>query len=595
LTRARRLVFFGLALATFGLAAGSVFGRVVQGGFERVILTETGAGPSSLALLFGDQPGAENATGRWRRMLEADHRFTVWATGRNARALLHAPLHVFDAESCHPAARVLAFGHPLLTFGVLGIPAELATGDPVAAYNLVTILLPLVAALALYLLVVEWTGVPVAGIAAGLLYGFHASKLENVFHPFAEDTGWTVLGMLFLTRFFERGRTRDGLGAASAWVLQLGSSLYSVVTSICVSAPFALWLLWRYRGGAIRPAAALASIAAFAVPAAFVLWPYAVFLTPGEAEPRSRLYGSWDAVVPSGVGLVAIGVLALLGLLSGRRGARSARGVEWLLAGVALFCALVSTGGNVNARRLAEAAGREVPVALPNVYEALAAVLPGIETVRVAGFTDAGTHLALCALAGLGAASLVRVVPGRWRSVVGALLVLTAWLGALGAPRLGIPSPVTFDTFAIRPPESTLAFHRELERLGNTGPILELPAPVGLSRIDQQARRQLVSAYHHRRTSACYNSYLPPEVDEVEVLSGELPSPAALQQLRGLGFTTIVVHHPLGRWDPAWSQRAALEPLTRGQGAPLRELHGVPSMTAYAIDPGAEPSPRGRP
>ena len=94
-----------------------------------------------------------------------------------------------------------------------------------ATYNLTMLLLPWLSALAMYLLVVAWTGVPAAGIAAGLLYGFHASKLGNVVHPFAEDTAWTVFGMLFLSRFFAKGRARDGVVAA---VFQRGAKFHSL-------------------------------------------------------------------------------------------------------------------------------------------------------------------------------------------------------------------------------------------------------------------------------------------------------------------------------------------------------------------------------
>ena len=55
---------------------------------------------------------------------------------RNARALLAQPLDFFAAEPCHPAPDPLAYSDPLLSLGLLAIPAALATDSPVLTYNL---------------------------------------------------------------------------------------------------------------------------------------------------------------------------------------------------------------------------------------------------------------------------------------------------------------------------------------------------------------------------------------------------------------------------------------------------------------------------
>jgi hypothetical protein len=69
----------------------------------------------------------------------------------------------------------------------------------------------------------------------------------------------------------------------------------------------------------------------------------------------------------------------------------------------------------------------------------------------------------------------------------------------------------------------------------------------------------------------------------VRELSAELPAVPALRELRRLGFTTIVVHHPPQR---AYAQllHGVLESFDlRTQGRFLEKLHGTESMTAYAI------------
>ena len=93
----------------------------------------------------------------------ADHRFTVWAISRNAYTLATLHTKLFDAEQCYPVPNSLAFGHPFITLGMLGVPAYLATGDPIITYNFAFFALVLLSAMAMYFLVAEWTGVPAAG------------------------------------------------------------------------------------------------------------------------------------------------------------------------------------------------------------------------------------------------------------------------------------------------------------------------------------------------------------------------------------------------------------------------------------------------
>jgi hypothetical protein len=88
-------------------------------------------------------PGVEEGPAK------ADLSFVVWLVARNARTLLREPGRLFDAEPCAPAPEALALGEPGLTLGLLAVPAWLATGDPVATFDLLSLALPLLAALAM--------------------------------------------------------------------------------------------------------------------------------------------------------------------------------------------------------------------------------------------------------------------------------------------------------------------------------------------------------------------------------------------------------------------------------------------------------------
>jgi hypothetical protein len=94
--------------------------------------------------------------------------------------------------------------------------------------------------------------------------------------------------------------------------------------------------------------------------------------------------------------------------------------------------------------------------------------------------------------------------------------------------------------------------------------------------------QQLLTAYHHRRTSGCYVSFIPQRVRGLAAISEGLPEPEALDRALELGFTTIVIHHdehlPSGREIAERFQRSALV----GDGR-LVPIATSATMTAYAL------------
>ena len=101
---------------------------------------------------------------------EGDVVFEAWLTARNARTLLTEPHRPFDTPHCAPAEKTLTLGVPMITMGLLATPVALFTRNPALAYNFSIFCLLVVTALAMFLLIREWTGNAAAGIIAGLLF-----------------------------------------------------------------------------------------------------------------------------------------------------------------------------------------------------------------------------------------------------------------------------------------------------------------------------------------------------------------------------------------------------------------------------------------
>jgi hypothetical protein len=253
---------------------------------------------------------------------------------------------------------------------------------------------------------------------------------------------------------------------------------------------------------------------------------------------------------------------------------------RWALLVGCAFALVLAAGGNQGDRMLAFTAGEPPPLELPNPYAWLAARLPGLEIVRNPYALFLGAHVAASVLAGLGAAALLRRTPSRVAPIAATLLIAFSWVDALRPRTLGFEPRVEYRMVSMRPGADELAFFEELERRGNRGPLLEVPIhPEHAARVSKAI---LLSAYHLRRTSPCYNSFVPPATREVARLASELPDAAALRALASLGFTTVVAHHPPTSGPVAAELHRRLE-AAADSGAGLRRVHGDASRTAYAI------------
>jgi hypothetical protein len=513
-----------------------------------------------------------------------DQRFVAWLASRNAWTLLHRPGALFDAEPCYPERNALTLGEPGIALGIATLPAWIATRDPIASYDLALATLALVGSLALYLLVRDWTGVPAAGLVAALLFAFHPVRLDEILHPYAWDNAWAAFALFFGVRLCERHRWRDALGLAAAAALQLGSSLYATLGALFLGLPILAWLLRSQRLREQRPLQWLVVGLCVAAAAAACYGPFLARHAEGGLAPRShQFFLAWPALAPDGEywpGLVLL-LLAAAGVAFGAsRFPRGAwRDPRWALLIGALLALLAATGGA--SIELPGASPGDPPSTLvPNFYSWLARFVPGLELIRGVSRLYSGVLLALCILAGLGAAALVRAAPQRWRGAVATALVLAAAIDTLRPAGLGLAPRVRFEMTEIAPTREQVEFFQALASLGNSGPIAEVP----LDRKTQLRNNTgiLLSAYHHRRTSACRNSFLPERLDALEATLARLPARGAVRELRDLGFTTIVVHHE-SRSPRLEALRRRFARSARDPGTSLALVHATDALSAYAI------------
>lgn len=564
-TRRRRAV--ALALCVLGLA---------------LVWTERGlvtGDPSDVTRFLLHETRTEEDAGSFAARV--DTRFVVWLVARNARTWVTGPARLFDGEICHPTERSIALGEPAFTLGLVGVPAWWATRDPIWTFNFVSVAIVALGALAMFRLVLDWTGGVTAATVAALAYGFHPVKLSDPIHLYVPDTAWTVFALLFFVRFLEHGRWRDALLLAGAMCLQIGGSLYPLIAAAAVGGPVALWGFARIGTTRTRPAQWLAVFSIVALAVAFVFGPFLDKAAAGDLATRPvQVFVSWTSLVGVSQGRLGLGLLALaaLAFLPGRAGGPHGASPRFaLLAGV-LLCLWLATGGNEVARMAAAATGEPPPPALPNLFRGLSALLPGLEVVRLPSAIGHGAYLALAILAGLGVAAAMERLPAGARAPVSVALVVLVFVNTL---RPGLPGAVPLATWSQRPSDEAIAFFDALAARGDGGPILEVPNPPRPH--PRYGRSILLSAWHGRRTSGCYNSFLPPETLEAERVARSLPDADALARVAAMGFTTVLLHEDV---PGAPALRARLD---AAEGRGLRRIHAGAGMTAWAIEVDAAP------
>ncbi len=502
----------------------------------------------------------------WKWIGETEQRFVAWQVVRNARVLHSRPWDLFETEQCHPTRHMMALGEPMIALGVVGIPFSITMDDPIAIYNWILASIIMIAALAMYLLVRDWTASPAAGIVAALLYAFHPDKLADINHYYIHDTAWTVLALFFAHRFFQRGGYANAISLALCCAMQMAGSFYPFVGAVLLAGPMAVWLIHRHGIRRLELPAALTAFVVIAIAGYFIFSPYLAMRSSDALIARSDLhFALWSEILPGGGRFP--GWIALLLVAIGALGIRRDRPFASPHFALALGCLIIlfTTIGGSDAKHA------------PLLYRMLANVVPGLDAIRRPNEILSVFHLGFTILAGLGCAALLaRIPPPHRQSLAFAIIALT-FVTTVRPGWLGFESPVVYRALDVRPSEAELAFFAELARRGSDGPILEVPR----GQFHVEAHRLLLSGFHGRRVSSCVNE-LQPEAYEVAALVAALPEDGAITQLAEMGFTTIVVHHPPADAS-ARATAIGLRKLARRQPELLLQLHATMSASAFEI------------
>jgi hypothetical protein len=499
-----------------------------------------------------------------------DQSLIVWATSRNARVLVTEPTALLDFEQSHPLARAAGLGHPLYADGVMAIPLWLLGLDPIELLNASSVLMLWLSALTTFFLVRYWTGSDAAAFAAGLALAFQPNRIFRAHWPGIYGSPWSPLVVLFAHRLLSRGGWRDAVALASFLALLILGSVYQLIPLAVMGVPFVAWLAVRHRDRLAEAVPKLLFVAVVAALSAVVQFSAHLHLKEvWTFGGRSTILPAFATFLPGAVNNpgVTVLLLAALGVVDRLRGPRrdptgdDPRLVVLLMGCLALWLMVISLS---------------IPgtgIYLPSLLSLLAAVVPALDSLRVASIGRMAIYLPTAVLAAYGVVCLT-AGGGRRRSAVVATLVAVCLVAEVFVPAIARRSfgrDVEMRAQDLSPPSPEL---RALFAATLDGPVLDVPICAQLG-FRCRAHALLLAAYHEQPVAWGVGSQRSPLAPAVKRLARRLPDPAAADALYALGFRNVVLH--------AEAPRGAPHPLTALEPSPAGRLEPVGSADGHRV------------
>ena len=181
----------------------------------------------------------------------------MWILWWNAHAIPFSA-RWWDPPIFYPMTGALALSEHLAGVAIVTTPLQWAGVSALAAYNIALILSFALSGFFAFLLGRRLTGSALAGLCAGLAYGFAPYRSSQLAHLQVLTSQWMPLALLAMHVYVESGRRRWLAVFAAAWLIQALSNGYFLLFFPVL---IALWLTWFVdwhtaprRGGALLAA-----------------------------------------------------------------------------------------------------------------------------------------------------------------------------------------------------------------------------------------------------------------------------------------------------------------------------------------------------
>lgn len=508
----------------------------------------------------------------------ADPLFQAWQVAWIGHALLHQPLHLFQANIFWPLADTLAFSDALVGYAPAGLVARRDAHAALVAYNLLFLFAYALAFLGAYLLARELGTGRLGAIAAGAAFAYAPWRLSQNGHLQVISSGGIAVALVLLLRGYRRRSVPLVLAGwlVAAWQISLGFSLGLqfgyLLAAMGVIVAVARWRTLPSLTRTARPLVeatavglGILALATFAQARPYLRVDHdhpEAERTPAQvasfsprvigfraAPPESYVWGGATADLRARHQLLTeqtlfpgmtVVLLALAGLFSSVYPKRLRIG---LAVGV-LVCAVLSIG-------LRDVSGPEKYL---TPYRLLYELAPGWDGVRTPGRINTLTSLGL----GLLAAAGVCLVAGRLRRLVAHRRPRAqSVVAATGAAVL--VAAILAEGFGPPPLDRVPAPPSAVRQAG--APLLQLPIDFYFG-----SRYAYWTVGDFPPIANGTGAFEPAQAEELRKSAERFPDAQSMARLRALGIRTVVLHPDLAfgtPWQSTASRPVAGLPVTR--------------------------------
>ena len=236
---------------------------------------------------------------------EGDPLLNAWILEWDCYALVHQPLHIFNAPIFEPAHLPLAYSENLLGIAVPLFPAWLAGASAIALHSLGILLGFALSGYGAYVLARVVTGNTAASLIAGIFYAFVSFRISHTPHVQLVSGGWLPLILAALIVLHRNPTRRNAALFCGAMVMNGLTNIYFLLFSV----PAVLLTIWLFAiaepRGAVYRRRLIAAIVAAVVILLPVLAPYAIVSNEykmkrmgGEVASASATWSDWLVPAP---------------------------------------------------------------------------------------------------------------------------------------------------------------------------------------------------------------------------------------------------------------------------------------------------------
>ncbi len=486
-----------------------------------------------------------------------DGRLIVWTIAWTNHALLNGH-SLFAANMFFPAPNALAYSEHMIGLGLLALPLNALTGNPVLIFSILWLAGFWTNAIAAHLLAFRFTSRHDASLVAGLVFAWTYFRMSHAGHLHLQWTAWLPLSMWFLDRWVRRTSWSDSVGATATTLMQMLTSWYLAVLTMFANVGWLVWLLAIARPPQFGRLAGQAG--AGALVGAVVLFPLAV--------PYVRVLGARPDTVLSENSADLSSYLKApedtwMGQVLETRFAIDGRwiwGEQTLFLGWTALALALLGGGVVVARVVAARGDLRRQHAIPLFFVALASVglwlslgpnapflpfsffsvVPGLSLFRAPARFALLVVLGVAVLGAIGFGWCLERVGTRRTSGV-----LVACIGLVMLAEWRVVTPV------LRAVDEPIPAIYKVLNVVPAGAVVSLPDYRLRAEWFNRADYLLYATSHWRPIVNGYGRSEPPEYFSIVEQLSTFPSQDAAELARALGVRYFVIHtQRLGTRDP---------------------------------------------